>query len=69
MNNNNYNNKEKHCSLPVAESIYVNIYLKNSFAYAKNADSSRVRYAHNIKSAGFRSNLEAFGMSSNIVEL
>ena len=53
----------------VAESVYVNIYLKNTFSYTENANSSGVRYPTNIKSTGFRSKLEASRMSSHTEEL
>ena len=56
-------------SSPVADSVYVNIYLKNFFAYAENDDVSGVRYPAYIKSARFWSLLEASHVSSHIEEL
>ena len=46
-----------------------NIYTYNSFAYAEIADSSVVRYPTDIKSAGYRSQLEASSMSRHTDEL
>ena len=49
----------------VAESVCVkNIYVKNSFAYAENDNSSRVRYPTDTASAEFWSQLEASHESS-----
>ena len=58
-------NAEMNCfphelSTPVADNKYVkNICVKNPFAYAENVDCSRVKYPTDVKSAGFRSRLEA----------
>ena len=54
---------------PVANSVYVNIYVKNSFAYAENDEIFSVRHPTGVKSADFRSQLEASGVSSHTEEL
>ena len=59
-------------STPVTVSAYVYIYIyisKNSLAYAEDDDCSAVRYPTGVKSAQFRSSLDASHMSSNTEEL
>ena len=53
----------------VVDSIYVNIYLKNYFAYAENDEGSGVRHPTDVISAGFQSQLEASREFSNTEEL
>ena len=48
---------------------YANIYQKDTFAYVENADSSGVRYLHDIKLAESWSQLEALRVSSHTEEL
>ena len=55
-------------STPVAY-MQKNIYIKNSFVYAENDDSSGVRYPTDLKSVGFPSQLEASRVSSHTEEL
>ena len=45
------------------------VYVKKSFNYAKNDDVSGVRYPTDLKSAGFRSQLEASRGSSHTEDL
>ena len=53
----------------VADSIHMNIYLKDSFTYTEIDDSSRVRYLIDVKSAGFQSQLKVSHVSSHTEEL
>ena len=53
---------------PVADSVHMNIYLKNTFAYAGLDYSLGVRCLTNVKSAGFWSQLEVFWVSTHTEE-
>ena len=54
-------------SAVLADCVYIDNYLpKNSFAYAKNEDSSEIRYPTDLKS---RSQLEVSRVSSHTEEL
>ena len=52
-------------STPVADSVYMNIYLKNSSDCAENDDTSELRYLIDVKSVGFRFHLEFSPVSSH----
>ena len=52
-------------SILVADSVYVNMYLKNSFAYPENDETSWIRYLTEVKSAGLWSYLEVSRISSH----
>ena len=56
-------------STPVADRVYVNIYLKNPFTYAEIDNSSEVIYPTDEKLGGFRFQREASCMSSHNEEL
>ena len=56
-------------STPEADSVYVNIYQKNSFANAGNDDISGIKHASDFTSVGFQSHLEKSRVFSFTKEL
>ena len=56
---------EINSSTPVVDNVYV----KYCFTYAENDDGTGVRYPTDVKSAGFRSQLEGSHESNHTEEL